>query len=445
MRKEVLVLVLLALALVVAGCQGGGDNRTSSSTPFIGGSEGLRVSFVENAPPNEVLDNQEPVNKDKIQKFDIILKLENAGEQDIAVNNAKVTIGGIFPADFGVPGLTTRTPVTLQNVLFQKKLDGVKKDPEGDKIPGGIEEMQFNELGYMKQLEGNTEFPIQADVCYKYTTKAVGDFCMRADLTRTQGGVCQAKGTKPVFSSGSPVQVTSVDESIGGRTKVILKFKIKTVGSGSFFKPEAIGATSQQGCERGNFAKENFVKVTVNSGVAGLACSGFSGTPPVGDVRLTNGEGSVTCIQDGVSVDAVQKVNLQIEYNHLITASTSLLVKHLPGFEGGGQTCTVEQTGGAACTTSTCYAGHMATSCNPDHTWGSPYCKADNPTGPTLCAGTSTPSCSNAVCTSSSAGACTTAGEIDSTCTTSSGSTGTRVCKTDKTWTACVSPGGTPT
>ena len=346
MQKGVLIL-LLAMAIVIAGCQGGDKTKTSSSsTPFIGGSEGLRVSFVENAPPAEVLDNPKPTDttKSQVQKFDVILKFDNAGEQDIAANGAKVTIGGIFPADFGVPGLTTRTPATLQNVLFGKKLDGVKKDPEGSKIQGGTEEMPLYDLGYVKQLEGNSEFPIQADICYKYTTKAVGDFCMRADLTRTQGGVCQAKGTKPVFSSGGPVQVTSVDESVGGRGKVLLKFTVKAGSSGSFFKPDDASTADAPNCARGDFSKENFVKVTVNSGITstapktGLTCSGSKGGDPLRgtqilEVRLNNGEGSITCIQDNVNVDAIQKANLQVEYNHLITASTKVLVKHLPGFE----------------------------------------------------------------------------------------------------------------
>ena len=375
MQKGVLVL-FLALALVIAGCQGGGKGAvSSSSTPFIGGSEGLRVSFVENAPPTEVLDNPKPTDKTQVQKFDVILRLENAGEQDVAWSAIKTTIGGIFPADFD------KATTELKDVIFSTKkavdqklsaadaaklvLTGVKKDPDGAKIPGGIDELTFKDLAYLKMLEGNTEFPIQADVCYKYTTKAVGDFCMRADLTRSQGGVCQAKGTKPVFSSGSPVQVTSVDESIGGRSKVILKFKIKTVGSGSFFKPDATGTPN---CVRGDFSKENFVRVTVNSGVNGLTCSGFTnnGAIATGDVRLTNAEGTITCIQDGVSVDAVQKATVTVDYNHLVTSSTKVLVKHLPGFEsssGGGGIGTAGVTGACqpgakkACTTTGGKAG----------------------------------------------------------------------------------------
>ncbi len=372
MQKGVLVLVLLAMALVVAGCQGGGKGAvSSSSTPFIGGSEGLRVSFLDNAPPKEILDNKQ-------MSFDVILRLENVGERDIPASKLKVTLGGIYPQDFVETGKTK--PENLQNVLYsglagktdpKYKLDGVKKDPEGGKIQGGIDEIKFEGLTYKKLLEGNAEFPLQADFCYNYQTKAVGDFCMRQDLTRPTAGVCDVKGTKPMFSSGAPLHVVSLDEAVGGAGKVILKFTLKADGTGSFFKPEAIAATNKDGgCEKGNFAKENIVRVTLNTGVTGLSCSGFDNPANVqevnGDVRLTNGEASITCIQSGVSFDAVQKATVTVNYNHLISASTKLLVKHLPGFEsssGGGGIQTAGVTGACqpgakkACTTTGGKAG----------------------------------------------------------------------------------------
>src|SRR3989338_3898042 len=355
MRKGVLVLAL-AVALLVAGCSGGGDDGKtgSSNRPFFGGTESLRVSFMENSPPEEVLDNplekSAPSDKSQVMDFDIILRVENVGEQDVAAKNLKTTIGGIYPEDFG------KTSALLQNSIFDKELKGNKKDPEGDRIPGSIEEIEFKKLGYQKSLQGNNEFPIQADICYRYATRAVGDFCMRQDTTKTASGVCNIKGVKQVFSSGGPVQVTSLEEAVGGTGKVILKFKIKANGPGSFFKPEPIGTTIKDGCDRGNFAEENFVKVTVSSGLDNLlTCSGFSGTPPTKELRLTGGEASVTCIQSGVAVDAVKKLNIVAEYNHLITASTSVLIKHIPtddasivGGFGGTPTGGAPPSGGAA-------------------------------------------------------------------------------------------------
>lgn len=318
MRKGVLAVVFVLLALAVAGCSGGENGAVSSaSTPFIGGTEGVRVSFLENAPPKETLDNPKPSDKSQISNFDIALKVENVGEQDIAKDALKVTVGGLFPADFNVPNTKT---ASLEEKLA-RPLAGVRKDPEGEKLPGGIDEVTFYDLAYVKSLEGNNEFPIQADVCYPYKTRAVADFCMRKELTKATSGVCSIKGTKPVFSSGGPIQVISFEEAVGGTQKVILKFNIKAAGTGTFYKPGD--------CKKGSFQDENFVKVTVNSGVAGLSCSGWGGLLTK-DVRLTNGEASVTCIQDGINLDALQKANIQLDYNHLVSASTKILVKHLP-------------------------------------------------------------------------------------------------------------------
>lgn len=323
MRKGVLAVVFVLLALAVAGCKGGEKGAVSSaSTPFIGGTEGLRISFLENAPPRETLDNPKAsLDKSKweLSMFDIAMRVENVGEQKIAAKALTVTIGGIYAGDFNVG---TGKKTTSLAALLDKELEGVRKDPEGEKLPGGIDEVTFQDLAYIKSLEGNNEFPIQADACYPYKTRAVADFCMRKELTKATSGVCQIKGSKPVFSSGGPIQVTSFEEAVGGTQKVILKFKIKATGAGTFYKPG--------GCNKGNFQEENFVKVTVDSGVPGLSCSGWGTSLTNEKVRLTNGEASVTCLQSGVTVDALQKMNIYLDYNHLISTSTKILVKHLP-------------------------------------------------------------------------------------------------------------------
>ncbi|MBI2145252.1 hypothetical protein HYU18_02910 [Candidatus Woesearchaeota archaeon] len=399
MRKEVCAVLLVVLVLAIAGCKGGDKGSVSSaSTPFIGGTEGVRVGFLENAPPKETLDNPTGKPADN-SEFDIALRVENVGEQDIPANTLKTTIGGIYPSDFNVG---VGKPTTSLEKQLPFKLDGVKKDPEGGKITGGLDEVSFTRLAYIKSLEGNNEFPIQADVCYPYKTRAVADFCMRKDLTKATSGVCDVKGSKPVFSSGGPVQVTSFEEAVGGTQKVILKFKVKSSGAGTFYKTN----TGAAACNRGRFSEEDYVKVTVNSGVAGLTCSGW-GADLTKDVRLVNGEASVTCIQSGVNLDAVQKFNIQLDYNHLISASTKLLVKHLP----------TDGTGASGLSGSSSSSGSSGGSSS----------------------GSSSSSSSSGAGVQ---GACT-EGALDDKCLTGAGGTGVRVCRSGA-WSACVSPGGTP-
>jgi hypothetical protein len=341
--KKVVWILVIALSVFIAGCSGGGDDGTSSSsTPFIGGSQGIEINFLEGAPPSEILD-------DKQVDFDIVLNVENVGEQDIALKGLITTIAGIFPGDFGDVRLSKDNDDEVGS--FQ----GVKKDLDGDKIPGGIGQIEFKGLEYQDKLQGNAEFPIQADVCYKYTTKAVGDFCMRNDVLKAaSSGVCNVKGSKPIFSSGAPIHVVSLDESAAGRNKVILKFNIKTVGGGAFYKPDTKSDGGPK-CQRGDFGTENRIKVKIDTGVVGLKCSGFrtsddkkSATDD--NVRLSDGSALVTCTQSGVDVDAVKKVNVFLEYNHLVSTSTKFVVQHVPGFD---ETTTTTQTTTQGTTTTT--------------------------------------------------------------------------------------------
>ncbi len=343
MRKGVLVLVLLALALVVAGCQGN-KPTTSSSTPFIGGTEGLTAKFAENSPPTEVTDSQKDAAGKLINTFDIVLLLENVGEVDIGdstltstSDNTKVavTIGGILGSDF--LDTASKNPdgkiVTLVKANPKGPISGVKKDPDGNKIPGSTVDMRFEGLAYQRLLAGSAEFPLQADVCYVYQTKAVTDLCIRADATKRVSGVCDISGQKQVFNSGAPMQITAVEEGVGGKNKVLLTFNVKNVGTGNVFK-----ASATPDCERGAFAKENHVLVQITTGLSGITCSGISvdstASKPdegviVGDLRLSEGAGTFSCIQNTPNQDAVKKVDLKLTYDYLISKSTKIAVKHL--------------------------------------------------------------------------------------------------------------------
>lgn len=423
MRKEVLVVLLIAIALAVAGCKGGGGKSavSSSSTPFIGGTEAVRIAFLDNAPPKETLDNPQPATKTEISKFDVVLRVENVGEQDIPGNTLKVTIGGIYPNDFNVPNSKTAKledtlPVDKRDAAAAARyvLPGVKKDPEGAKITGGLDEVSFVDLAYTKSLEGNNDFPIQADVCYPYKTRAVADFCMRNDLTRTISGVCDIKGSKPVFSSGGPVQVASFEEAVGGQKKVILKFKIKASGTGTFYKPDSTwpakgNPSTPATCRRGDFQTEDFVRVSVDSGILGLSCSGWGGALTK-DVRLTSGEAAVTCIQSGVEVDAIQKFNIVLEYNHRITASTKILVKHLP----------TDNPAGGVAAAARCAAGATRSGCTTAQ--GCPGLESCGSTGVWICNDVPNDGCPSPTSTAS----CTPGQTLP--CTTTQNCPGTQNC-----------------
>ncbi len=353
MRKGVLVMVFV-LAVLAYGCTSKADasGGTGSATPFIGGSEGISAKFADNSPPAEVTDAQELTSQDGKSKevqptfpFDVVVYLDNIGEHKVGRDNLAVTLSGISPSDFLGKGSTT----SFKNQKPLTELTEVKKDPDGNKIPGasGVE-VRFSGLAYQKILQGNNVFPIQADVCYNYQTKVQADICTREDATKRIPDKCEVSGTRTVFNSGAPVAVSSVKESIGGKNKIILTFTVRQVGSGSVFKQEMVditptGSGQKQyavSCPQGNYQNENWVNVQLKTGITGetLTCSGAimdtigSDTANgiyVGSLKLSNGEGTFTCIQSTPKEDATRKVEIKLGYNYLITKNTQITVKHL--------------------------------------------------------------------------------------------------------------------
>ncbi|MBI2549985.1 hypothetical protein HYV83_02285 [Candidatus Woesearchaeota archaeon] len=338
MKKSVISVLFVALIVVLAGCSGGNKGPvSSSSTPFIGGTEGLTAKFAENSPPPEVTDAQKSTpaatSPTPTFPFDIVVLLENIGESDVLKGNAIVTISGLSASDFLKSGKNTKgAAVSLIGVNPTENLNGVKKDPDGNKIPGGTTDVWFRQLAYQKELQGNNPFPVQADICYTYQTKAQTEMCIRKDLTKSVSGVCQIATQKQVFNSGAPVHVTTVKESIAGRNKVLLTFNVKSISSGSVFK-----FTDAVGCERGDFNTIDQVYVDVKTGLSDLKCNGLSEGEQVagvnggftGYLRLSNGEGTFSCIQPTPEEDSVKKIDIELTYNYLISRSTSILVKHL--------------------------------------------------------------------------------------------------------------------
>src|SRR3989338_9546291 len=91
-KKYLVAISLIGLFFFAVGCN---EQTTDSKdeTPFVGGTAGLLIDFVEDSPPAEVTDGGN-------FPFDVVVKLENPGERAIAKENVKVTISGIDPSDF---------------------------------------------------------------------------------------------------------------------------------------------------------------------------------------------------------------------------------------------------------------------------------------------------------------------------------------------------------
>lgn len=304
------ILILVILSFVIAGCTTSG-NAPSKTAPFIGGTTGISISYAEGNPPAEVYDG-------KSYPFDVVVLLENKGEFTVPTADALITLSGILPAEFGVTeaNLAKHPPEDIR---------ASEKNSEGSIIPGAPVYVEFTDLNYQGELSGNQIFPIRADVCYKYQTKAVAHLCiLRNNVDLTRETVCKVDETKTVSNSGSPIQVISLIESPRAEKKIGFTFTIAHRGTGDIFKQ------STQ-CSKSSKTDEDKVWIEVKSGIgSGLTCTSLSdGTSTTGYARLYAGEMTVTCTQEVTTTsDYETPVDITVTYDYEEDKSGQILVKH---------------------------------------------------------------------------------------------------------------------
>jgi hypothetical protein len=302
---------LAALFIIfLAGCAGGGKTeKVELTAPFVGGTTGLVSDFV---------DFRSPVFDGGRDPFDVVVKLENKGEFTVPANRARVKLSGVNPAEFArlEEQLSASPP---EDVL------GVRVDPQGNILPGSPVFVEFTGLNHIPPIAGSQlAFPLRAEVCYLYSTRAVSKLCVRENILSPEaGGICEVNEDKPVFNSGAPVQVLNVKESARAKDKIGFSFEIANSGTGQLFERGSA-------CDRSTRAKENKVYVIVNSGLPGLQCTGLNtaGTKAEGFTTLFEGKKIVTCTQ-GVSsrTDFEQQLDIEVIYDYEEYKQTELVVR----------------------------------------------------------------------------------------------------------------------
>jgi hypothetical protein len=299
---------IIAVMIFLMGCAGEGEQREITS-PFIGGVSGVAADFVEMR--SEVFDGgRDP--------FDIVIKLENLGEADVAKENIKIKLSGINPAEFN----------KLEEELTASPADDLnakRKDTAGNIIPGPPVFIEFKELNHISPITGGQiDLPLRADVCYLYKTKAVSKICVRENiLNPAAGGICEITGPKPLFNSAAPIQFADFKESARSRDKIGFSFEVRNAGTGSVYGKNTFCDTT----ERKN---KDAVYVIVDTNLPGLSCTGLEsrGRTAEGYVTLFGGKKIVTCTQTvSTRTDFEQLVTLDAEYDYEEFKQTTITVK----------------------------------------------------------------------------------------------------------------------
>ena len=373
---------IITTALIIiafTGCAGDGG-KPSAGSPFVGGTNGILMSFLEGNPPAEVTDGEQ-------FPFKVVVKLKNDGEATIPAGWMKLSLSGIDPVEFSAKESDMSQPTGEEEKLIR-----TYKDVEGNTIEGGTAYISFppnddDSFNYKGSLSGNMPFTIRADACYRYGTMATSKLCLKRNvLEPDKEGVCKVTESKAVYNSGGPVQITSLQEGVGGRNRISFTFTVAHKGNGNMYQPEEIDRGYDYdwetlGCGRKEITlnadgestiayTENLLKkdkplLIIDTGIKpgdntkGLSCPGITeandwsrsdveddlqtmfGAKPKGDadgmvvgyLPIYSGERTITCTQDipdDLATESAETViNIYLIYDYLEDISTQVLVKHV--------------------------------------------------------------------------------------------------------------------
>jgi hypothetical protein len=301
---------LTIVLIFLLGCAGRSGDSKVDVQPFIGGTDGLEIEFLELR--EDVFDGGD-------DPFDVILKVTNKGERDVLAQDVTLSLSGVRAQEFN------KREEDLRKTAPEDIL-ALHADSEGNIYPEAPAFIEFLELNHVSSISGAAiTLPLRADACYKYGTDAVSKLCIRKNLiSPSADGICEIDSPKEVFNSGAPVHVGNLRESTQGRDKIRFMFDITHEGTGTIFEP---GST----CELDR--KKNKVIVKVDTKIPGLTCTGLEtrvGTYVEGIVTLYNGIKTVQCTQQMQKLsDYEQAIDIDLGYIYEDTKTEQLIVKHV--------------------------------------------------------------------------------------------------------------------
>lgn len=317
-----LIVIALALTFMLTACSG--EQQTTGKT-FIGGTEGLKQTYLAGNPPATVVDNGQ-------QSFAIVVKLENLGEDDIKANEGYIQIAGLEPSNYNTASFKKAFPTDIA---------GAKMNYDGSVLNGGTTTVEFGDLKYLSSTQGDMEQNVYADVCYKYTTKMSTQLCIKKDAAQSieDDKICALEGEKNPQNSGAPIQITSLKESFSGSGKIALIMTLTHSGNGdAFFKDT--DAVCNDVITNGNKDKVHikFGSVTLAGKTTYPQCTGLSDSASGSEGYLkmykdASGKETATlyCTLDVSSTTTISEVPLQAEvtYLYLQHIETPINIRHV--------------------------------------------------------------------------------------------------------------------
>ncbi len=236
-KKSDILLLLVAISVLLAGCQLTGSKGKGSipdSSSAFKGSDGLVLSFFDDAPPDKLIPGSE---------FNIAVLIENKGAADIAC--------GAAPGSCGYYLAFAKEPISGVKPSSGELKDALLEDPgvkaqytilgKESYLSGGRAAMEFSDKA--TDVKATTTASATFIACYPYTTSLSASVCVQTAhyTVPEKSRTCELK-TLSFSSQGAPVAVKKIEqESIlsGGYVKPRFKIYISEAGKGTVIAKDA--------------------------------------------------------------------------------------------------------------------------------------------------------------------------------------------------------------
>ncbi|MEM4263394.1 MAG: hypothetical protein QW666_00680 [Candidatus Woesearchaeota archaeon] len=279
-QKSVFATIILLLVLTAcAGAQMPGISKTKEQQAYKSeyrtGTEGLRISFIENLPPPRLFDTEQ---------FTAVLQIENKGAFTVGGPGDKIYLSGFDP--------------TIITGISQWGMDIPPLEGKNQFVPEGVvDTVEFRGTIAPLKAKNINKYPVKlvATACYGYETTSTANVCIDPNPQALNvRKVCTPTQVSLGGGQGAPVSVNLVEvEASPGKTR--FKINVQNIGGGDVFRSgtDYLARCSPFG-QPLSFEAIDYVEL-VEVIVSGISIKQTCKPLDDNHIRLTNGKGVVFC------------------------------------------------------------------------------------------------------------------------------------------------------
>lgn len=230
------------ILIILTGCINLNPKKTTTASSLYKGVKGLEMSFVKNAPPSRIFEQNQ---------FNVIVNVKNKGAYDVGFDK-----DGKVSDDNGILVLTPESGyVDIKELNEQKGVVSAGFSVRGRSLSNDVGDeinlystLEARELSSLSALHSSIIF---ATICYPYQTKVSTSVCIDPDIydLGTVKQACDGKDLSFSGGQGAPVAVTNVEVRMapeGENVKPQFLIHVENKGNGEIVRKEEYETACQR-------------------------------------------------------------------------------------------------------------------------------------------------------------------------------------------------------